>query len=60
MKSRSRLVVRAALLALLLAAGLVTSSCNGSSGVGVGVGYPTRWGGGSTQGPPIFVGGPSF
>ena len=52
--------VRAGLVALIVAAGLVTSSCNGGSGVGVGVGAPARWGGGATQGPPIFPGGPSF
>ena len=55
-----RVCVRAGLVAQVVAAGLATSSCNGGSGVGVGVGTPARWGGGATQGPPIFVGGPAF
>ena len=48
------------ILAVVIAAALVASSCEGGTGVGVGTGYPTRWGGGAGGGPPVFVGGPSF
>jgi hypothetical protein len=47
------------MLTVLVVAALVSSSCNSGAGMAVGVGAPTRWGGG-TSGPPIFVGGPSF
>ena len=50
---------RMLMLALMLSCALVSSSCQGDAGVGVGMDYPARWGGGSS-GPPIFVGGPSF
>ena len=49
---------RIVILAVVIAAALVASSCEGGTGVGVSTGYPTRWGG--TSGPPVFVGGPSF
>ena len=54
-KRASRIVI----LAVVIAAALVASSCEGGTGVGVSTGYPARWGGG-TSGPPVFVGGPSF
>jgi hypothetical protein len=50
---------RVFILVLTLITALVSMSCESSSGMGVGVGYPTRWGGGSS-GPPVFVGGPSY
>ena len=52
-------LTRLLLFALLLAAAFASASCDSASGVGVGMDYPARWGGG-TSGPPIFVGGPSF
>ncbi|HET9369773.1 MAG TPA: hypothetical protein VFO19_05975 [Vicinamibacterales bacterium] len=54
------LASRLFLIALLVAAALVASSCDSVSGVGMGVGTTARWGGGGTSGPPIFVGGPSY
>ena len=48
------------ILAVVIAAALVASSCEGGTGVGVGTGYPTRWAGGAGGGPPVFVGGPSY
>ena len=54
-KRASRIMI----LAVVIAAALVASSCEGGTGVGVGTGYPTRWGSG-TGGPPVFVGGPSY
>jgi hypothetical protein len=53
------LVSTAFTLTVLVVAALLSSGCNSGSGMAVGVGAPTRWGGG-TSGPPIFVGGPSF
>jgi len=47
---------RLLIVALLLAATLVSSSCN-SSGLGVGVNAGTRWGG--STGPGVYVGGPA-
>ena len=44
-------------LALLLAAALASSSCDGGGGFGQAVPAGARWGGGST-GPGTFVGGP--
>lgn len=55
---RTTLVPRALLLTLLVTAALFASSCDSYSGVGVGVGTVSRWGGSSTS-PPVFVGGPS-
>jgi hypothetical protein len=52
-------LVSAFLLTVIVLAALVSSACDSGGGMGVGVGAPTRWGGGS-GGPPIFVGGPSF
>jgi len=52
-------VTRIMILAVVIAAALVASSCEGGVGVGVSTGYPARYGGG-TSGPPIFVGGPSY
>jgi hypothetical protein len=57
---RLRLAGRVLLAALALAGVVAASSCNGASGIGVGVEAPTRWGGGGSSGPPIFAGGPSF
>jgi hypothetical protein len=53
------LLSTAFMLPVLVVAALLSSSCNSGGGMAVGVGAPTRWGGG-TAGPPIFVGGPSF
>jgi len=53
------LLSTAFMLPVLVVAALLSSSCNSGAGMAVGVGAPTRWGGG-TSGPPIFVGGPSF
>ena len=53
-------VSRILILAVVIAAALVASSCEGGVGVGVSTGYPARYGGGTSGGPPIFVGGPSF
>ena len=50
---------RGFVLALIVIAALLSSSCDSGGGMGVGVGAPTRWGGGNT-GPPVFAGGPSF
>ena len=47
-------------LTVLVVAALLSASCDSGGGMAVGVGAPTRWGGGGTSGPPIFVGGPSF
>jgi hypothetical protein len=58
MKGR-HLASRAAIVMLLMFAALAAHSCDNVSGVGMGVGTTTRWGG-SASGPPIFVGGPSF
>jgi hypothetical protein len=57
--TRPNLVSRPFVLMLLVVAALLSSSCDSGGGMAVGVGAPTRWGGG-TSGPPIFVGGPSF
>jgi hypothetical protein len=53
-KSAVRLVV----LAFVLAALPVISSCDSFSGYGLSAGAPARWGGSSGSGPPIFIGGP--
>lgn len=50
-------VRRLILLTAVVAAALISWSCVNGAGVGVGVGAPARWGGGSS--PPIFVGGPA-
>ena len=59
---KPNLVSTAFVLTLLVVAALLSSSCDSGDGLGMGVGAPTRWGGGSSggSGPPIFVGGPSF
>jgi hypothetical protein len=56
---RPNIVTRVVLLVLVLIAALTASSCQSDTGIGVGMDYPARWGGGGS-GPPIFVGGPSF
>jgi len=55
----AKLVSRVVILAALVVVAVVASSCESGAGVGVGTGYPTRWGGGSS-GPPVFVGGPGY
>ena len=55
-KRASRIMI----LAVVIAAALVASGCEGGTGVGVSTGYPTRWAGGAGGGPPVFVGGPSY
>jgi len=56
----AKLASRMLVLAVVLLGALMASSCEGGTGVGVGAGYPTRWGGGAGGGPPVFVGGPSY
>jgi hypothetical protein len=56
---RPTLTPRIVILAVALVVTLVSLSCDSSAGMGVGVGYPARWGGG-TSGPPVFAGGPSY
>ena len=56
---RSHLLSRTVVVALVMLAALAAHSCDSVSGVGMGVGTTTRWGGGSSA-PPVFVGGPSF
>jgi hypothetical protein len=51
-------VSRAFLLGLVVAAALVSSSCDSGYGMGVGMDYGARWGGGAT-GPTVLVGGPT-
>ena len=46
------------LLALAVLAALVSWSCVSTPGVGMGMDTPARWSGGN--GPPVFVGGPSY
>jgi hypothetical protein len=61
MMNRAHLAPRLLILAATLFVALVSSSCQSGAGVGVGVGTPARWGSGSGgDGPPIFVGGPSY
>ena len=56
---RPNLVTQILIIALVLGATLLSSSCENGYGVGVGVGAPAVWGGGGgTTGPPVFVGGP--
>ena len=56
---RPPLATRAAIIVLLTLAAVAAHSCDSVSGVGMGVGTTSRWGGGSSS-PPDFVGGPSF
>jgi len=56
--TRPNVILRLLLGALLLAATLNSSSCVETPGVGVGMDSPARWGG--SNGPPVYVGGPSF
>jgi hypothetical protein len=53
------IATRAAIILLLTLAAVAAHSCDSVSGVGMGVGTTSRWGGGSSS-PPVFVGGPSF
>jgi len=53
------LVSKTFVLTMLVVAVLMSSGCDSYGGMAVGVGAPTRWGGGTT-GPPVFVGGPGF
>jgi hypothetical protein len=53
------LVATAFVLMVLVVVALVSPGCDSGGGMAVGVGAPTRWGGGGS-GPPIFVGGPGF
>lgn len=57
--NRQNLLTRVFFCFLILAASLVTSSCENSAGIGIGFSSPSVWGAGGTTGPPIFVGGPS-
>jgi hypothetical protein len=56
--TRSHIASRVLILALLMAAALVSASCDSGGGMGVGMSYPARWGG--TSGPPVLVGGPVY
>ena len=56
--TRLNVTLRLVIGALVLAATLGSSSCVETPGVGVGMDSPARWGGGN--GPPVYVGGPSF
>jgi predicted small secreted protein len=56
---RANFVSRGLILAVVLLCALVSSSCQSDTGIGTGMDYPARWGGG-TSGPTIFVGGPAF
>jgi hypothetical protein len=55
---RANVVSRVFILAALLAVALVASSCDNGYGMGVGMDYGARWGGGSS-GPAVLVGGPT-
>jgi hypothetical protein len=57
--NRPTLAPRVSILAITFFVAFTSLSCGSDTGVGVGVGYPTRWGGGTGR-PPVFVGGPSF
>ena len=58
MRRRSHFSIVALVMAFVAA--LLASSCLVSTpGVGEGMDYPARWGGGSGAGPPVFVGGPA-
>jgi hypothetical protein len=48
---------RGFILGLVIAAALVSWSCDNGYGMGVGTDYGARWGGGA--GPDILVGGPT-
>lgn len=56
---RANLASRVLILVLVVLCAFASSSCQGDSGIGTGMDYPARWGGG-TSGPTIFVGGPAF
>ena len=49
---------RALILGLVLAAALVTASCDNGYGMGIGMDSGARWGGGAS-GPTVLVGGPT-
>jgi len=49
---------RVIVLGLVLVAALVSWSCDNGYGMGVGMDYGSRWGGGAA-GPTVLVGGPS-
>jgi len=51
-------VSRGFVLGLVIAAALVSWSCDNGYGMGAGMDYGARWGGGST-GPAVLVGGPT-
>ena len=56
--NRTNFFSRAVILGLVLVAALVTASCDNGYGMGVGMDYGARWGGGAS-GPTVMVGGPS-
>ena len=59
--TRWNIAIRLWVIALFLAGALAAASCVNGAGIGAGMDYPARWGGGGSgsTGPPIFVGGPS-
>lgn len=50
-------VSRGFILGLVIAAALVSWSCDSGYGMGVGTDYGARWGSGAS-GPDVLVGGP--
>jgi len=56
--SCTNLVSRAFILGFVLVAALVSWSCDNGYGMGVGMDYGARWGGGAS-GPAVLVGGPT-
>jgi hypothetical protein len=54
----AKFVSRGFILGLVIAAALVSASCDSGSGMGMGTDYGARWGGGAA-GPDVFVGGPT-
>jgi hypothetical protein len=55
--SWTNFVSRAFILGLVIVAALVASSCDNGYGMGAGMNYGARWGGGAS-GPGVIVGGP--
>jgi hypothetical protein len=54
----AKFVSRGFILGLVIAAALVSLSCDNGYGMGVGMDYGARWGGGAS-GPAVLVGGPT-
>jgi hypothetical protein len=54
----AKFVSRGFILGIVIAAALVSWSCDNGYGTGVGMDYGARWGGGAS-GPAVLVGGPT-